>query len=329
MIVADTVWWEGRLQTGLALRADGSGVLPVDEIPVGSQWRRVPGTVMPGLVDAHVHSGLGDLAVVRAHGISAVWDLGSTPAAVRALRDRPDLPRIRYAGPFMTAPGGYPSDRAWAPPGSCREIRSAADAEAAVGEAEAGGATLIKVTANADGPVLAASTLETLVDAAHGRGLPVVVHAEGPGMVAAAYAAVADLLAHTPWTEAVDDGLIRACAARMTWISTLDIHGWASRTPPPARAVAIDNLRRFRAAGGIVRYGTDLGNGPLPAGINRREVRALQAVGLTPAEILTAMTGSDQADPAWLPDGLELDPARFAAVLATARVLGPELRPRP
>ena len=36
----------------------------------------------------------------------------------------------------------------------------------------------------------------------------------------AAWAAGADLLAHTPWTEALDDGLIRDCAAGMTWIST-------------------------------------------------------------------------------------------------------------
>jgi hypothetical protein len=327
MIVPDTLWWEGRLQTGLAMRSDGSGVLPVDEIPVGSQWRRVPGTVLPGLVDAHVHSGLVDLATVRAGGISGVWDLGSAPAAVRALSERPGLPRIRYAGPFLIAPGGYPSDRAWAPAGSWREVHSPADAQVAVGEAEAGGATLIKATANAGGPVLDGATLGALVEAAHGRGLPVVVHAEGPGMVVAAYEAGADLLAHTPWTEAVDGGLIRACAARMTWISTLDIHGWGE--PTPGRAVAIDNLRRFRAAGGPVRYGTDLGNGPLVPGVNRREVRALQEVGLTPAEVLTAMTGSDRADPGWITGGLELEPARFADVLATARVLGPEVRPRP
>jgi imidazolonepropionase-like amidohydrolase len=327
VIIADSVWWDGRLHTGVALAA-GNVLTPVAEIPVGAARRRVPGTVLPGLCDAHVHTALVDLATVRAGGLAAVWDLGGVPAAIRELaaREAPGLPRVRYAGPFLIAPGGYPSDRAWAPAGSWREVRSALDAADAVGEARAAGATLIKVTAHAAGPMLPAGTLAALVEAAHAGDLPVVVHAEGPGTVAAAVDAGADLLAHTPWTEAVDEGLIRACAARMTWISTLDIHGWGS--PTPQRATAIGNLRRFRQHGGAIRYGTDLGNGPLPPAVNPREVRALQEAGLTPDEVLSAMIETDHAEPTWIPGGLELDPATFADVLATARVLGPEVRPR-
>ncbi|MFD0520983.1 hypothetical protein [Paractinoplanes durhamensis] len=164
----------------------------------------------------------------------------------------------------MIAPGGYPSDRAWATPGSWREIDSAAQATEAVDEAAAMGATLIKVTAHTGGPQLRLFTMTAVVDAAHDRGLPVAVHAEGPGTVAAAYEAGADLLAHTPWTEPLDRGLLRACAERMRWISTLDIHGWG--TPTPELVTAVGNLRRFLEYGGSVRYGTDLGNGPLIPG---------------------------------------------------------------
>lgn len=306
MIVADTVWRDGRLRSGP---------------PAGPGDRRVPGSLLPALGDAHVHSGLVDLAAVKAGGIAAVWDLGSVPAAVRSLRDRvdPGLPSLRYAGPFLIAPGGYPSDRSWAAAGSWREVGSALDAAEAVGEAHAAGATLIKATANAGGPLLPARTMAALVEAAHALDLPVVVHAEGPGTVAAAFEAGADLLAHTPWTEELDDGLVRACAERMTWISTLDIHGWGS--PSPQQETALGNLRRFLGYGGAVRYGTDLGNGPLPLGINAREVRALQAAGLSPAEVLTVMTEKDQADVCWVPAGLDLDPGRFADSLAGARVL--------
>jgi imidazolonepropionase-like amidohydrolase len=205
-------------------------------------------------------------------------------------------------------------------------VLSRADAADAVAEARAAGATLIKVTAHAGGPMLDAATLAAVVEAAHTAGLPVVVHAEGPGTVADALAADADHLAHTPWTEDLDEGLVRASAARMTWISTLDIHGWGS--PTPAQDTAIGNLRRFLGHGGKVRYGTDLGNGPLPPAINPRELRALQRAGLSPAEILAAMTETDQGDPAWLPAGLDLGPATFADSLATARVLGPQVRPR-
>jgi imidazolonepropionase-like amidohydrolase len=215
------------------------------------------------------------------------------------------------------------------------------DADTAVGEAVAAGATLIKVTAHAGGPMLSAKVMAAVVSAAHaaraaspqthfrnsgfGAGVPVVVHAEGPGTVAAALDAGADLLAHTPWTEEVDDGLIRASAASMTWISTLDIHGWGEETPARIRAVA--NLRAFHGYGGNVLYGTDLGNGPLPPAINAREIRALQSAGLTPAEVLAAMIDTD-GEPGWIAGGLDLDPARFSDVMATARVLGPEVRPR-
>jgi Amidohydrolase family len=330
-LVADSVWWDGRLRTGVALRlADGAATpVAVTEVPRGAA-RRLPGTLLPGLCDAHVHSALVDLVTVRAGGIASVWDLGGVPEKVHDLAERArwpgsDLPRVRLAGPFLTAPGGYPSDRPWAPAGSCRAVQSATDAGDAVASAHAAGATLIKVTLHAGGPMLPPVTLRAVVNAAHAAGLPVAVHAEGLGTVAAAVDAGADLLAHTPWTSLLEDTLIRAAAERMTWISTLDIHGWDR--PTPARGTAIANLRRFLANGGSVRYGTDLGNGPLPPGVNRREIRALQAAGLTPDRVLAAMVDPGAA-PSWIAGGLDLDPERFADVLATARVIGPELRPR-
>jgi imidazolonepropionase-like amidohydrolase len=234
---------------------------------------------------------------------------------------------MTVAGPFLTAPGGYPSDRPWAPRGSWREVRSTGDAATAVAECRAAGAELIKVTANASGPMLSAPVLRAVVDAAHAEGLPVVVHAEGPGTVAAAYDGGADLLAHTPWTEIVDEGLLRAGAGTTTWISTLDIHGWG--TPTPGREIAVRNLRRFLGYGGSVRYGTDLGNGPLPPGVNIREIRALLEVGLSPDEVLWSMTGEPEGvAPSWIAGGLDLDPARFPDVLGTVRVVGPEVRSR-
>jgi cytosine/adenosine deaminase-related metal-dependent hydrolase len=324
-LLPGSLWWDGRLRTGEALRVAGDGTaepVPAAEVPAAADRRELPGTLLPGLVDAHVHSALTDLATVRAGGIAGVWDLGGVPAIVAALA-RPGLPRIRFAGPFLIAPGGYPSDRAWAPAGSWREVGSPGSAEAAVAEAHGFGATLIKVTAHAGGPLMSPATIAAVVGAAHDRGLPVVVHAEGPGTVETAHEAGADLLAHTPWTEPLDHGLIRACAARMTWISTLDIHGWGA--PTAEQETALGNLRLFLEHGGRVRYGTDLGNGPLPPGVNPREIRALQSAGLSPADVLAAMTGEDLS---WLPGGLDLDPARFADSLATTRVLDDTVRPR-
>jgi hypothetical protein len=248
--------------------------------------------------------------------LSVGADLLAQPSTGRGRSGGPQPPRIRFAGPFLTAPGGYPSDRAWAPAGSWRPLASPDDAREAVGEAHRAGATLIKMTAHAGGPLLPLKIMTAVAEAAHALALPVVVHAEGDGTVALALDCGADFLAHTPWTSPLDDGLVRACSERMTWISTLDIHGWGTETPESVTAVG--NLRQFLADGGRVLYGTDLGNGPLPPAINAREIRLLQAAGMAPAEILEAMAGPGVA---WIPGGLDLDPARFADVMATARVI--------
>jgi imidazolonepropionase-like amidohydrolase len=317
-LVPATLWWEGRLRTGEALRLSGGAAAPVplDAIPAGAERRAFPGTLLPGILDAHVHSGLVDLAVVRAGGVANVWDLGSVPSRVADLAGRAGFPSIRYAGPFLTAPGGYPSDRSWAAPGSWRAIGSASQAGEVVGAVFESGATLIKVTAHAGGPQMDVATMTAVVQAAHELGLPVVVHAEGPGTVVVAYETGADILAHAPWTEPLDPALVRVCAERMQWISTLDIHGWGS--PTREQTTAIGNLRRFLEYGGRVRYGTDLGNGPLPPTVNPREIRALQSAGLTPGEILVAMTDDGVS---WIPGGLDLSPVEFADVMATVRVV--------
>ncbi len=265
-------------------------------------------TLLPALVDAHVHTQLIDVAALSAGGISAVWDLGGELTAVRGFG-----PVVaRYAGPFLIAPGGYPSDRSWAPAGSWLVVDDPGDA---VSGLAAAGVSLIKVTAHAGGPMLPPATLAALVAAAHSHSLPVVVHAEGPGTVEAALSAGADMLAHTPWTALLDDGVVRACAdAGMTWISTLAIHGASSLS------IAVDNLRRFLSHGGRVRYGTDLGNGPQPLGVNPRELRALQSAGLSPAEVLATMTDPDHPGRTVVPGGLDLSPAGFAGSLATAQI---------
>jgi imidazolonepropionase-like amidohydrolase len=52
----------------------------------------------------------------------------------------------------------------------------------------------------------------------------------------------------------------------------------------------LDNVRRFAAAGGRVTYGTDLGNGPIPAGIHAGEAAHLAGAGLSSEQVLEALT---------------------------------------
>ena len=287
--------------------------------------------VLPGFLDAHVHLALIDPAGLAAGGIGRVLDLGGwTPGAAEpGDQSSGDRPEARFAGQFLGAPGGYPSRQAWAPAGSACPVGAPADAAAAVHRQVSAGASVIKVTLNsAAGPVLADDTLAAIVTAAHARMLPVAAHTEGPGQAAAAFDARVDLLAHTPFSERLPDALLDRMAGRMTWISTLDIHGWG--TPTAAFHLASDNLTRFHAAGGTVLYGTDLGNGPLPVGLNRREITALLACGLSPDEVLAALTADFPGRPAAAPDaaasGARRAPARTVTVIPGDRPADPHDR---
>jgi hypothetical protein len=245
-----------------------------------------------------VHLELVDAYALQRGGIGRVVDLGSDPERVRTLagaaRSDLALPAVMYAGAFLTAPGGYPSDRSWASPSSIREIPSVDAAQRAVDEMQAAGTSLIKVALNAEaGPTPDDDVLEALVQRTHRHGLRVVAHAQGPGQAQRAFEAGVDGLAHTPWTERLDDELVRAMARRMSWTSTLDIHGYGARTAGQDRA--LDNARRFVAAGGSLRYGTDQGNGPLPAGVDGRELSALVAAGLDTVALLVSAITADIA----------------------------------
>jgi imidazolonepropionase-like amidohydrolase len=257
------------------------------------------GTMLPPLVDHHVHLMLVGADALADTAIAGILDLGAPLDLVAARRHRDGLPRADFAGTFLTAPGGYPIGRPWAAPGCAHEVeadrgdgRSAlpSAAETAVNEQQAFGASVIKVALNADvGPVFDPTTLAAIVRAAHERGLPVVAHVEGDGMTRLAVEAGVDALAHTPFTEHVDDALVeRAVAIGQRWISTLFVTGYGTVTPDSERAA--DNLRRFLDAGGRVLYGTDLGNGDQPLGVNADELALMAGAGLDAPALLAAIT---------------------------------------
>ncbi|MGO2042055.1 MAG: amidohydrolase family protein, partial [Cellulosimicrobium funkei] len=148
------------------------------------------GTWLPPLADAHVHLGLVDPVAVRRGGIAVVHDLGWVPDVARTWSGRPGFPVVAFAGAFLTAPGGYPSDRSWAPAGSVEEVGSPEAAVAAVDRQVAAGASFVKVALHSGaGPVPDDVTLAALVGHAHARGRDVVAHVEGRGMAARAFEA--------------------------------------------------------------------------------------------------------------------------------------------
>ena len=247
---------------------------------------KVPAAVAPGLVDQHVHLGLVDAPALADTAIVEVHDLGWVPSIARGWKiDPPICGLIKIAGPFLTAIGGYPSDRVWAPPGSVRELAGPEDGVRAVDDAVAQGSDIVKLVLHSGGPLLDDPTLHEVVRVAHRHGLPVGVHAEGRHQARRAFEAGADVLVHTPWTEALADDLLSDMAGSMRWISTLAIH-----SGPPLHQ-ALDNARRFLQFSGRLDYGTDMGNGPGPAGPRTAEISALGAAGLSGDALLTSLTG--------------------------------------
>jgi imidazolonepropionase-like amidohydrolase len=301
-VKAPLAWFgPGRLVRHAAVVCEAGRVSfagPSAGSPRADERIEVDGFLMPAVVDRHVHIGLSDPGAVLLGGVAAVRDLAWPAEEIFGLSDASELPSfngplIRAAGPMLTARGGYPTAATWAPAGTGLEVEGPERAGAAVADLASRGATAIKVSLNAEaGPTPSDGELLAIVEAAHERGLAVTAHAQGAGQAERAVGAGVDELAHAPWSERLPDPLLEAAAGNgMRIVSTLDILSRGEITPE--LRVACDNVVRFRATGGRVVYGTDLGNGDVPPGIHVREALLLhEAVRMAPEEVLEAMTAS-------------------------------------
>jgi hypothetical protein len=305
-------WREG------VIAVDEHGRMLLRDEPGPADVPRLDGVIVGGFTDHHVHLQLVEHELLAASRLGRVVDLGGNPGVLSVLAEDAPATRVEYAGAFLTPTGGYPSDREWAPAGSIREIEndasSMAHAANAVAEMAEAGASCIKVASNRTaGPVFDDIVLRAIVEAASAIGLPVVAHAEGRGEAQRVARLGVAMLAHAPFTERLDDDEIAEQAASVSWISTLAIHGGADLH------VALDNVRRFQAAGGRVLYGTDMGNGPTPVDLNALEIAALRDAGLDAPALLRALAPDDPRDPAsvlLLLPHREADPTRARRLTA-------------
>lgn len=260
------------------IRGRDSQKLPDEEVIDGTGK-----TLLPGFIDAHVHIDFYDPKVVLAGGVTAARDLAWPLERILQLKDGPFL---LFAGPMLTAVGGYPTRSSWAPPGTGREVRDAGEARAAVRDLARAGVSIIKVAQEPqEGPVLDASIVEAIVDEAHAAGLRVTSHVWSLDQLEIALDARVDELAHGLYSDETipDETISRMVLQDVTYIPTLHIN------PSPQR---MDNLRRFFAAGGRVIYGTDMGNTGPPPGIDVEELRLMTEAGIPPATVLASATSA-------------------------------------
>ena len=237
----------------------------------------------PAIIDAHVHLSVpGDLHEVAREelrrGVAAVLDLGEPERLLAVLPGLGPL-RVRFAGPLLTAPRGYPT-QSWGKDGYGLELSTPSAARAAVLRLKDSGARFLKLVFDARFPVLAADVARAAADEAHAQGMLVAAHALELSSVHRALAAGADVLAHTP-TEALPPEVVAEICARNLWvISTLHALG----------GLGLANLRALHAGGARIVYGTDLGNQGTSVGVCAEELALLSRAGLGPREVLDAAT---------------------------------------
>jgi imidazolonepropionase-like amidohydrolase len=253
-------------------------------------------TLLPGLVDAHLHlsfdggprlvedlRGLDDAALLDraraaaraslAAGITTARDLGSRGYGLLSLRDElardPGAgPHLLVSGPPITPAGGHLWFLDRADPG-------AEDLTAAVRVRAGHRVDVIKVCASG-GDLTPGSRsgrsqytvdeLRTVVEAAHGLGLPVAAHAHGTESIARAVAAAVDTIEHATFLdpdgepepvrpEELAASGIPVC---VTGTGVRDPAGLSTRDAERLAAVRT-GIRRLHAAGVALVCGSDAG----------------------------------------------------------------------
>jgi imidazolonepropionase-like amidohydrolase len=279
-------------------------------------------TVLPGLVDAHVHlgevpsgGGMPDYGAsaqkLLAAGVTAVRVVGDEPTLTVALRDSIDAgeadgPFLTTCGPMFTAPGGHPAalmQMAGYPADVIdlitRQVDSTQAARDAVDALAAGGVDCIKAILTDDGglvPRLDVAVLAAIVDQAERHGLHVTVHTATPADVGDALAAGVRGLEHGVATATADATLVAQILDRgVSYVPTLEGMFAAEALSPLAAngAIAGQNALAMLQAGVPVAFGTDSANtllGLTLGGSVPVEAQRMVAAGFTPAEVLEAMT---------------------------------------
>ncbi|MHA6625861.1 amidohydrolase family protein [Pseudonocardia sichuanensis] len=294
-------------EESVELWIDGAGRL--SEPLRGAETLVDGGYIVPGLVDAHCHIGLGpgggvDLEeadaqarVDRDAGTLLVRDCGS-PIDTSPLQARDDLPEIIRAGRHVARPKRYI-------PGVAQELDDPALLPDAVAEQAAAGDGWVKLVgdwidrgAGDLAPLWPDDVLTTAIDTAHRAGARVTAHVFGAESIPGLVRAGIDCIEHG--TGLTDDVIAEMAARGTALVPTLiNVETFPAIADQAVRYPAYaDHMRRLHAgAGEVVRRaveagvpvyaGTDAGGG-IAHGRLADEVIALHRAGLPAADALGA-----------------------------------------
>lgn len=286
-------------------------------------------TLIPGLVDGHVHTFGTTLNDALRFGVTTVLDQAAAPGLVASKRGArynvgPGAEADLFsAGMAATAPGGHGTQFGM----PMETLTEPYEAMEWVRARKAEGSDWIKIIREEGGsadpgiPSLGGDTVAALVAAAHAEGLIAVVHVSTLDHALEAMAAGADGLVHVWFDEVVSKTDARRFAEAdifvvptlsviasagdpavvelvretgETLLSQMQRQTLAERFPGDSgeiREVAKENVRRLSAAGVRLIAGTDAPNPGTGAGISMHgELRLLARAGLDSAEALAAAT---------------------------------------
>jgi imidazolonepropionase-like amidohydrolase len=287
------------------------GRITFEPVP-GAETVSRGGWLVPGLVDAHCHVGIGmggvhvedreglreQALAERAAGVLALRDCGS-PVDTRALDEEPDLPRIIRAGRHIARSRRYI-------PGLAVELEPA-DLAAEVRMQAGRGDGWVKLVGDwidrgvGDlAPEWPREAIEAAIATAHAAGARVTAHTFGTDALPDLITAGIDCIEHgTGLTEElVAEMARRGTAVVPTLVNVENFPGFAAAGEQKFPSYASTMRRLYAHSGAVVRAafeagvpvfaGTDAGGG-IRHGRIADEVRALHAAGL-PAEAALAAT---------------------------------------
>jgi imidazolonepropionase-like amidohydrolase len=185
-------------------------------------------TLLPGLIDAHVHAGIPNDALARAllFGVTTELDMFMPVASLLEAKAKQDgaggsrIADLRSAGYCATVPGGHGTQYGFPIP----TVDSAEEAHSFVAARIEEGSDYIKIMLEdrqifGDSiPTIARDTLQALVASAHGFGKLAVAHVHTVDFASQALGAGADGLAHVYQDRLPEPGLIETMAKRCVFV---------------------------------------------------------------------------------------------------------------
>ncbi|KAB2352602.1 amidohydrolase family protein [Actinomadura rudentiformis] len=300
-VVRDVRIFDGhRVMERGSVMVTGGLITEVGGLSRSSRHQVVDGggrTLLPGLIDCHVHSFEGSRADALRFGVTTELDMFNDPSALPAARRqrrsaaKVDQADLWSAGIGVTVPGGHPLRPDWDFP----RVVADTDIERFVADRVAEGSDFIKVIFEDGGPpprpslpTLTTGQVRSVITAAHRHRRRAVVHAEKLQLALTAVRSGADGLVHVFWdTEGgpEDIAAIRRSAAfvvptlsvvdwgtgakelladaRITpWLSATQRHLLQQQPPdrpgrPDFLKIGSANVRELHAAGVPILAGTD------------------------------------------------------------------------